>query len=60
MCAKLKAQNYAYMVDEGSLSCMDALYEYLPVFSDIYKYCYSGARWLAGSAAALAALSVLF
>ncbi len=26
MCHKLKAENYPYMIDEGSLSCMENLY----------------------------------
>jgi hypothetical protein len=26
MCAKLKAENYAYMIDEGTLDCMANLY----------------------------------
>jgi hypothetical protein len=41
MCAKLRAENYPLLIDEGTLSCMDNLYAYLPIFSDIYKYCYS-------------------
>ena len=46
MCAKLRAENYPLLVDEGTLSCMDNLYAYLPVFSDIHKYCYSLGAWL--------------
>jgi hypothetical protein len=46
MCAKLKAENYAMMVDEGTLACMDNLYAYLPVFGDIYEFCYSSASSL--------------
>ena len=26
MCAKLKAENYAYMIDDGTLECMENLY----------------------------------
>ena len=51
------------MVDEGTLDCMNNLYEYLPVFSDIYAYCYAGAvNALLGKAtvAAFAALIVTF
>ena len=43
MCAKLRAENYPLLVDEGTLSCMDSLYAYLPIFSDIHKYCRAGA-----------------
>ena len=43
MCAKLRAENYALLIDEGTLSCMDNLYAYLPIFGDIHKYCYSSA-----------------
>ena len=39
MCAKLRAENYALLVDEGSLYCMSGLQSYLPIFSDIYQYC---------------------
>jgi hypothetical protein len=49
------------MVDEGTLDCMENLYEYLPMFSDIYKYCYSGAVSLAQAASAsIVALSLLY
>ena len=63
MCANLRAQNYPYMVDEGTLDCMNNLYEYLPIFSDIYTYCYAGAvNALMGKAtvAAFGALIVTF
>lgn len=36
MCAKLRAESYALLVDEGTLPCMENLYAHLPVFSDIY------------------------
>lgn len=39
MCAKLRAENYPLLIDEGTLPCMENLYAYLPVFSDIRKYC---------------------
>ena len=29
------------LVDEGTLPCMDNLYAYIPIFSDIHKYCFS-------------------
>ncbi len=43
MCAKLRAENYPLLIDEGILPCMDNLYAYLPIFSDIYRYCSSDA-----------------
>ena len=46
MCAKLKAENYPYMIDEGILPCMANLYAYLPTFSDIDTYCKSYAHTL--------------
>jgi hypothetical protein len=39
ICAKLRAENYPLLIDEGTLPCMENLYAYLPVFSDIRKYC---------------------
>ncbi len=39
MCAKLRAENYPYLIDEGTLPCMENLYAYLPTFSDIKRYC---------------------
>ena len=49
MCAKLRAENYPMLVDEGSLPCMENLYSQLPIFSDIHKYCYSlGVKLTAG------------
>ncbi len=39
MCARLRAENYPLLIDEGTLPCMENLYAYLPIFSDIRKYC---------------------
>eukprot|EP00347_Sterkiella_histriomuscorum_P013216 403365562 len=39
MCAKLKAENYALMIDAKNLDCMATLFQYLPVFDEIYHYC---------------------
>ncbi len=39
MCAKLRAENYVILVDEGKLDCMENLKAYLPIFEDIYSYC---------------------
>jgi hypothetical protein len=39
MCAKLKAENYAYLIDDGKLNCTENLYAHIPVFKDITKYC---------------------
>ena len=39
MCAKLKAENYVLLIDVNTLPCMSNLYQYLPVFEDIYFYC---------------------
>jgi len=41
MCAKLRAENYVMLLDEGTLPCMENLYSQIPVFADIHKYCFS-------------------
>ncbi len=60
MCAKLRAENYPLLVDEGTLTCMDNLYAYLPIFSDIYEYCYSQASTLVAGAAFIMSLALMF
>ena len=45
------------LVDEGSLFCMENLYAYLPIFSDIHKYCYSNAIGIISSFSVLVAVA---
>jgi hypothetical protein len=42
MCSKLKAENYAILVDAYKLDCMKKLKADLPIFKDIEKYCSIG------------------
>ena len=60
MCAKLKAENYVVMIDAMNLACMADLFQYLPVFSDIYTYCNLGkiTSVMIGSVALISALSL--